>query len=44
LREAHAAAIAARDAYRAAIDKYNDFTRGVIQQASESNGVKSYLI
>lgn len=44
LHEAHAAALQARDAYRAAIDAYNALTRGKIQHASEHEGVKRYII
>ncbi len=44
LKEAHAEAEKARDAYRAAIDAYNALTRGKIQHASEREGVKHYII
>lgn len=44
LKEAHAGALAALETYRAAIDKYNNLTRGNIQRASDREGVKHYII
>jgi hypothetical protein len=44
LKEAHAAALAALETYRAAIDSYNSLTRGNIQRASDREGVKHYIV
>lgn len=44
LKEAHAAAIAALEEYRAAIDKYNSLTRGNMARASDREGVEHYII
>lgn len=44
LHETHAATLQARDAYRAAIDKYNALTRGKMQHASEREGTAHYII
>ena len=44
IREAHAAAIEAENAFENAIKIYNDLTRGNIQHASTREGVKKWLI
>lgn len=44
LKAAHAEAEKAFEAYRAAIDKYNGFTRGNIAHASDREGVKHYIV
>lgn len=44
LRTAHSAAIAAEEALKEAVNKYNELTRGSIQHASSREGVKHYLI
>lgn len=44
LKEAHAAALDALKTYRAAIDKYNNLTRGNMARASDREGIKHYII
>ena len=44
IRAAHAAAVAAENAFDAAVDAYNKLTRGNIQHASTREGVKKWLI
>lgn len=44
IKAAHADALKALEEYRAAIDKYNDLTRGSMQRASDREGVKHYII
>lgn len=44
LKTAHAGALKALEDYRAAIDKYNNLTRGNMTRASDREGVKHYII
>lgn len=44
IREAHAAAITARDIFQNAVSLYNDLTRGNMQHADTREGVRSYII
>lgn len=44
IRDAHAVAVAAENAFDAAVDAYNKLTRGNIQHASTREGVKKWLI
>lgn len=44
LKAAHAGALKALEEYRAAIDKYNELTRGNMTNANDREGVKHYII
>lgn len=44
LKTAHTEAKKALETYRAAIDKYNNLTRGNMASASDREGIKSYII
>lgn len=44
LREAHAAAKAAEEAMKEAINTYNALTRGNIQRANTHEGIKNYIV